>query len=177
MSARVSQSSVCFAPAGERGRSETHPHSGARRGGGCHLDLLEQHLLVIHRLVLRPAVSRPRAFAVAPVCHTAQPAESGKSRWWGTWGRRGSSKQVGGECRTKVDDAPALRALGVGVPLCSRLSMAFQRSRAAAAGAGWRCSSRWGGVGARTVLLHGWMMVERFICHVCLYGARGTTPG
>ena len=33
---------------------------------------------------------------------------------------------------------------------------------------------RWGGVGARTVLLHGWMMVERFICHVCLYGARGS---
>ena len=23
-------------------------------------------------------------------------------------------------------------------------------------------------------MLHGWMMVERFICHVCLYGARGS---
>ena len=68
-----SQSSVCLASAGEarRGRSETHPDRGARRGGGCHLDLLEQHLLVIHRLVLRPAVGRPRAFAVAPVCHAA----------------------------------------------------------------------------------------------------------
>ena len=33
---------------------------------------------------------------------------------------------------------------------------------------------RWGGSVARTVLLHGWMMVERFICHVCLYGARGS---
>ena len=27
------------------------------------------------------------------------------------------------------------------------------------------------------VLLHGMMMVERFISHVCLYGARGNVPG
>ena len=28
-----------------------------------------------------------------------------------------------------------------------------------------------------TVLLQGWMIVERFICQVCLYGALGTVPG